>query len=250
MNKCSEEKREMKKVIVYGVLSMLAAVCMTGCSSQTVSESEKAVSAEKQEKTSENTGEDIQTTEEKSVLKLLEEYLDLAPYEENNGIVSENQLKDPVETMTVNGQEFTIDMKWGDVLATGYQPTDPEFAEEETGSLAYLCDFENSQGDTVRLGFIGEEGQKMSEGSLYGIYAHPAENESTEFEVAGISETSTMEDIIDVLGKPYGILDPAYEEYMDCGLKYRCKDRDIEVTFYVDMETGRILSVELEGYGR
>lgn len=251
----------MRKVVVYGTLSILAAAFMTGCSYQTVPESEKTVSSEEQKETSgaitedatgdetEDATEGVQTAEEERALELLGEYLNLAPYEENNGTVSENRLKDPVETMKVNGQEFKIDMKWEDVLATGYQPTDSEFAEEETEALAYLCDFANSNNDTVKLGFIGEEGQTVSEGSLYGIYAYPVENENTEFEVAGISETSAVEDIIDMLGEPYSILDPAYEDYTDCGLNYRCKDRDIEVTFYVDLETGKILSAKLEGYG-
>lgn len=243
----------MRKVVVYGTLSILAAVFMTGCSYQTVPESEKTVSSEEQKETSEaiteDTSEGNQTAEEERALELLGEYLNLAAYEEDNGTVFENRLKDPVETMTVNGQEFKIDMKWEDVLATGYQPTDPEFAEEETGALAYLCDFTNSNNDTVRLGFIGEEGQTVSEGSLYGIYAYPLENENTEFEVAGISETSTVEDIVDMLGEPFSILDPTYKDYTDCGLCYRCKDRDIEVTFYVDLESGKILSASLEGYG-
>lgn len=243
----------MRKIVVYGTLSILAAVFMTGCSYQTVPESEKTVSSEEQKETSEaiteDTSEGNQTAEEERVMELLGEYLNLAAYEEDNGTVFENRLKDPVETMTVNGQEFKIDMKWEDVLATGYQPTDPEFAEEETGALAYLCDFTNSNNDTVRLGFIGEEGQTVSEGSLYGIYAYPLENENTEFEVAGISETSTVEDIVDMLGEPFSILDPTYKDYTDCGLCYRCKDRDIEVTFYVDLESGKILSAKLEGYG-
>lgn len=243
----------MRKVVVYGTLSILAAVFMTGCSYQTVPESEKTVSSEEQKETSEaiteDTSEGNQTAEEERALELLGEYLNLAAYEEDNGTVFENRLKDPVETMTVNGQEFKIDMKWEDVLATGYQPTDPEFAEEETGALAYLCDFTNSNNDTVRLGFIGEEGQTVSEGSLYGVYAYPLENENTEFEVAGISETSTVEDIVDMLGEPYSILDPTYKDYTDCGLSYRCKDRDIVVTFYVDLESGKILSAKLEGYG-
>lgn len=243
----------MRKIVVYGTLSILAAVFMTGCSYQTVPESEKTVSSEEQKETSEATTEDMtesnQTEEEERVLELLGEYLNLESYEEDNGTVFENRLKDPVETMTVHGQEFKIDMKWEDVLATGYQPTDPEFAEEETGALAYLCDFTNSNNDTVRLGFIGEEGQTVSEGSLYGVYAYPLENENTEFEVAGISETSTVEDIVDMLGEPFSILDPTYKDYTDCGLCYRCKDRDIEVTFYVDLESGKILSASLEGYG-
>jgi len=113
----------MRKVVVYGTLSILAAVFMTGCSYQTVPESEKTVSSEEQKETSEaiteDTSEGNQTEEEERVLELLGEYLNLAAYEEDNGTVFENRLKDPVETMTVNGQEFKIDMKWEDVLATG-----------------------------------------------------------------------------------------------------------------------------------
>ena len=67
--------------------------------------------------------------------------------------------------------------------------------------------------------------------------------------MAGISEISTVEDIVDMLGEPYSILDPTYKGYTDCGLSYRCKDRDIVVTFYVDLESGKILSAKLEGYG-
>ena len=222
----------MKKGIIYGALSLFAAFYMIGGSPV----SGKTVQAEE-------TG-----AEEERVLELLEEHLDLTPYEENNGLVKDNQLSDVVETMTVNGQEFKIGMKWEDILSAGYEPTDPEFADEETGALAYTCDFTNDDNDLVNLGFIGEEGQTVSAGALYSIHVSLIEDEASEFEVAGIRESSTVDEIIAALGNPYSIQDPAFNDYTDCGLTYRCEDRDIELTFYVDLETGEILTAALEGY--
>lgn len=249
----------MKKTIIYGALSVFAAVYMTGCSDTMPSESEENIQVEADNEVSGDSTEEVSEegtdseketgSEEELVLELLGQYLDLTPYEENNGLVIDNQLSDVVEAMTVNGQEFKIGMKWEDILSTGYEPTDPEFADEKTGALAYTCDFINSDNALVNLGFIGEEGQTVSAGSLYSIHVSLIENESSEFEVAGIRESSTVEEIIATLGNPYSIKDPAFKDYTDCGLTYRCEDRDIELTFYTDLETGKILTAALEGYG-
>lgn len=243
--------RKMKKRVIYGILCIIA-LFIVGCSSKEAQtkEEQESVKEESTEAEEEETSEMETDTKEEKILKLLGKYLDLAPYEENDGLVFDNRLSDIVEVMEVDGQAFKIGTSYADIAAMGYVATDPEFSDQETGALAYTCDFQNSTGKTVHLGFIGEEGQTVSEGELYGVYVSYVDGESkdTTFEVAGLNEDSDIEEIIDTLGEPFRIDGSAYNEYTDCELTYRCQDRDIELTFRVNLETEKIMTVSLEGY--
>lgn len=149
--------------------------------------------------------------------------------------------------MIVDDTRFEIGMSYNEILLLGYTPEEESFAEKKPGGLCVLSKFINDQESAVRLGFAVEyrsEDTVRDGGYLYQISAKPKNT----FFVDEITEDSTISDIINVFGNPYSIRVGCYSDFPDMVMEYESRELSQYLTFYVNLETEKIVAVNLEGY--
>lgn len=235
----------MKRKILYGILMATFAVSVFGCSKESeINNSEKKVV------TTDDKSDGKQTdsaNEEEIVEELLSKYVDVEAYEDAGGKIADNQLDEVIDGIVISGQTLQLGMSYDEVIAAGFEPIDDTFKDTETNALAYTCDFKDSNNKIVEFGFIGEQGKHVAEGVLYSVRVVNSDDAAS-YMIEGINENTQIEGILDGLGDPVGFGNPAYSEYTDVGLEYACKDASVYLTFYVDLETGEIITMTFEGY--
>lgn len=184
---------------------------------------------------------------QKEEYDLISKYFDIEEYAEDDGRIKENQTDKVLSFMTVDDTRFEIGMSYDDVLSLGYKPEEASFADQKPSGLAVLSEFINGTKSSVRLGFASfDSNATVSEGGyLYEINAYP---ESNKFSIDEISENSTILDIVDVFGNPYRIDVGFYSDFPDMKMEYKSREYSQYLTFYINLETEKIVSVHLEGY--
>lgn len=191
------------------------------------------------------------TDEEKAEVDLMRKYFDVDAYVAQEGRIIENKLDGIIDEIEVGGQILKIGMSYEEVIEKGFSAYDTEFQDKEISSaLNYTSDFQDADHHTVCLGFIGEDDQIVADGVLYYINVNMAREKeaASSFLLAGIDNDTTLPEILSELGSPYRIDTGSYSEYRDTHIEYMCKDASLYVSFYIDLDTEKIISATLEGY--
>lgn len=199
---------------------------------------------------SEEEGE-TETGSDTEELKLLSKYVDIDAYKAGNGKTDENLSKEISDEIQVDGEILKLGMRYDEIAGKGFEPTDADFVNTETDALSYTCEFTTPAGNTVTLGFIGAEGQTVADGILYSVKVSFLEgnDEIPAYEVMGITESAKIQDILDALGEPYSLEDPAWSDFLNAGFRYACLETSRYLTFYMNLETEEPITMTLEGYG-
>lgn len=253
-----------KKMLTYLLVGMTA-LSMTGCSGKTEEAGETAAETAAETEESKETQEADNSSEEEEtgdaetsqtdqrdeeIIKLLGKYVDIDAYKAEGGRVQANASDEISDEIQVDGQALKIGMSYQEVIDKGFAAADEAFKDTETNALAYTSEFKTPDDHAVTLGFIGEEGQTVEEGVLYSVKVSYLEGEENlpSFEVMGVNEGAKIQDIIDTLGEPYYLEDPAWSDFLNAGLQYECLETSRYLTFYVNLETEEPVTVTLEGY--
>jgi hypothetical protein len=255
----------MKRKNFLFILLAICAASVTACGEtadsskseetvETVETVETAESISVTEMITEVNETDSESTEvsdqEQEEYELMSKYFDVEAYEENDGVIRDNLTEKDISSIVVDDIRFEIGMNYEDVLLLGYEPEDESFENKKVSCLAECCDFSSAKGDSVRLGFASydahEENVVASDGVfLYSISAYPERNR---FSIDEISENSTISDIINAFGNPHRINTGYYSEFPDMRIEYDSKELSQYLIFYVNLETEKIVSVQVEGY--
>jgi hypothetical protein len=155
-----------------------------------------------------------------------------------------NEIK--VEDITLR-----IRMTYTEILELGFTPVSDDFAETEPGALASLSNFKTPGDCYVTLGFIADEGKKVSEGTLYLVRL--GGSEITEKPASGSVDSiqydsSSIEDIIAAFGDPYRIDDVKYDGEYKLKLQYNMEEHSMYINITIDPDTGKLLALGIEGY--
>lgn len=246
----------MKKKSLLGLLLAVCIVGITACessgnSSKPEEEKESISSAEANTVMNEvDSAENELSESEQEEYDLVSKYFDIKEYEENDGLIKDNKTDKVLSSMIVDNTRFEIGMSYDEILSLGYKPAEESFAEEKPKGVVVLGEFINDKESSVRLGFASRDYSDsnitVSDGSyLYEISVYP---ESNTFSIDEISEYSTISDIIDVFGNPCRIDAGCYSDFPDMKMVYESRELSQYLTFYVNLETEKIVAVHLEGY--
>lgn len=170
----------------------------------------------------------------------MDKYLDVTKYLGGNG----PKMEYAIDEVEINGILLKLGMSYGDVLATGLAPIEDDFSSTETDSLAHTCNFVDQNGNAIRLGFLGESGKTVADGVLYSVSLE----DNLVFEIGPCALPCTISSLIETLDEPYDLGDGYYHDFLDMTMEYRMEDRDVYLTFAVNLETGEIYDFTLEGY--
>lgn len=181
---------------------------------------------------------------------LISKYFDIKAYEENDGLIMDNTTDKVLSFMMMDHTRFEIGMCYDEILSLGYKPVEESFAEKNPKSLAVTGEFVNDKESSVALAFASKDPYDdnvtvRDGGYLYEISGSPEDNT---FSIDEISENSTILDIINAFGDPYRIDSGSYSDFPDIMMIYKSKELSQYLTFYVNLETEKIVSVHLEGY--
>lgn len=198
---------------------------------------------------SENSRSRLSESEQKEY-DLISKYFDIKAYEENDGLIMDNTTDKALSFMMMDHTRFEIGMCYDEILSLGYKPVEESFAEKKPKSLAVTGEFVNDKESSVTLAFASKDPYDDNStvrdgGYLYEISGSPEDNI---FSIDVISENSTILDIINAFGDPYKIDSGSYSDFPDIMMTYKSKELSQYLTFYVNLETERIVSVHLEGY--
>lgn len=246
----------MKKTPLLGLLLAVCIAGNTGCEASSNSfkpeeEKESISSAEANTVMKEVDSEENELSEsEQEEYDLVSKYFDIKEYEENDGLIIDNETDKVLSSMIVDNTRFEIGMSYDEILSLGYKPAEESFAEKKPDCLVALGEFINDKESSVRLGFASKDSSDsnitVSDGSyLYKISVYPERNI---FSIDGISEYSTIQDIINVFGNPRRIDRGCYSDFPDMVMEYKSRELSQYLTFYVNLETEKIVAVHLEGY--
>lgn len=246
----------MKKKSLLCSLLVICIVSITSCassgnSSKPEEEKESISSAEANTVMNEVDSVENELSEsEQEEYDLISKYFDIKEYEDNDGRIIENQTDKVLSSMIVDNTRFEIGMSYNDILSLGYKPESESFAEKKPDSLSVLETFVNDEESSVRLGFASSDYSDsnitVSNGSF--LYEITAYSDSNAFSIDEISEHSTISDIIDIFGNPSRIDAGVYSDFPDMQMQYESREFSQYLTFYVNLETEKIVSVHLEGY--
>lgn len=256
-------KKNIKKKILMCLVATALVASSTACQSttskepttakssvsSTVAEEKKNTSGTvEQTKLSESASqaieEELSKLSESDLKKLdmLKKYFDVNKYLLNPGGIADNTITQDISSIEVDGIKFELGMSYNDVIATGYAPKDSSSVDSSAGKS---IEFTNSTGNSIELIFKVDNNSKKTiteEGFLYGIKVDTA-NRKIVFN--NFNENSTITDIIETLGTPYNI---GLEDsnvgmlYSKAGVSFQ------KVTFYNDLETEKMNSIEVSGY--
>ena len=246
----------MKKDPLIGLLLAVCIINITECkavgnSSESEEKKESISSAEANTVVNEvDSVENELSKSEQEEYDLISKYFDIKEYEENDGRIEGNQTDKVLSSMIVDNTRFEIGMSYNDILSLGYKPEAESFAEKKPDCLNVLENFVNDEESSVRLGFASSDYSDsnitVSNGSF--LYEITALSDSNDFSIDEISEHSTISDIIDVFGNPSRIDAGYYSDFPDMKMQYESREFSQYLTFYVNLETEKIVSVYLEGY--
>ena len=196
-------------------------------------------------------GAETNTDSSAQELELLSKYVDIDAYEAEDGEIDENLSEEISDEIQVDGETLSLGMSYDEVIGKGFEPTDEDFMNTETNALTYTCEFTTPADNSVTLGFIGAEEQTVADGVLYSVKISylEGEDEIPAYEVMGVNESAKIQDILDALGEPYRLKDPAWSDFLNVGFEYACFETSHYLTCYVNLETEEPVTVTLEGYG-
>ena len=171
-------------------------------------------------------------------------------YAANEGRFLDRRTSQPLSSIEVNSTKFEIGMTYEEVLATGYRPTDEEFANEHPNGLCVMQDFENEEGKTIVLGFANtdyrDDSQTVSNGGY--LYKISPEVQTDTILIDGIREYSSITEIIDVFGEPESVDIGLYKDYPDLKMTYMNDQFSQYLNLVINLDTGKITRLSIEGY--
>lgn len=183
---------------------------------------------------------------------MISKYIDTKEYEDDYGSIvnRDNKTDKDISFITVDDTKFKIGMTYDDILSLGYKPEDESFADKKPNSLVVLNNFINDKENNVHFGFAlsnkSDRDGTVSDGSF--LYEIIANVENNKFYIDDITEDSTISNIINIFGNPYRIDSGMYSDFPDAVLLYESAEYSQYITFCVNLETEKIVSVKIEGY--
>ncbi len=245
----------MKKKFLIGLLLAVCIMNITACEAvgnSSESEGKKGISSPEANMAmnEEDSVENKLSESEQEEYDLISKYFDIKEYEENDGQIEGNRTDKVLASIIVDNTRFELGMNYDNILSLGYKPEEEAFAEKKPNGLVISGEFVNNKESSVKLGFASSDYSDsnitVSNGSF--LYEITAFSDSNTFSFDEISEHSTISDIIDVYGNPSRIDTGCYSEFPDMEMKYENRELSQCLRFDVNLETEKIVFVELEGY--
>ena len=246
----------MKKKVAIGLVAILLIVGSTACSqpksSGTVSE-EKTNTSETvaQTKLSDAANKILESKIEllpesgKKAVNLLKKYVDFNLYmlNLNSDIIDDNETTEDISTIKIDGKTFKLGMSYDDIISLGYKPKDSSYADSRSNES---MEFTNDEGNSIELTFRDKDDSNKTIKEGYVLDELKVEVENREVFLDKLGENSTISDIIKVLGQPSRVgID---NDYLGVVLGYSKLNSIQRVTFCNDLETEKIISIEISGY--
>lgn len=246
----------MKKnrLFMIGVISAcLLGLCACGGSSKTGNEGteEKEASAVNTESPEKEDAEDREKEKdtESPVVTFARQYLDIDAYTENPDM-RENKIPGIIDEMTVGNETLKVGMSYKDVVALGFEPVSSDFASSKiSGNLASVGKFYTKEKTTLNLGFIGEDGDTISEGTLYSMRVGKDDENPSAGSVGGIvCGDATIEDVLETFQNPRYIDTVLYDGGEKLAMEYSMEGRSVYIRTTIDPGTGKVFALSIEGF--
>lgn len=144
----------------------------------------------------------------------------------------------------VDGESLQFGMSYNKVLAKGFSLVSSEYADEQMKGLVVVCDFKNTAGKVVGLGFNADENETLKDGVLRLVRCDGSDSQKyANVTVNHIGMDSSIEDIISVFGDSIHTLSVVYGKYLS--IKYFSEARALCVEFVIDPETENIYEIRV-----
>jgi len=255
-----------KHIALILSLALAVLLCLSACSKQPVpqaagSDSDAAeaevtdtekTEAEETDAAGSTASNSYTNQYDEATRALAEKYFDFDAYAEKNGNIYNNTTDVDALSVEVDGITLTLGMTYADVIATGIQLADPADADEELmNSFSVVVKFQTPSGGIFSLAMSGEEGQKLTEGTVYDIKVNgKSDDHAAVLSVSGLtSGVSTLKDVISAFGEtPKGLDVITYDGVKTLLVTYFESEHQAYVRFGIDPSSETVFQIGLEGY--
>ena len=218
----------MRKTITIFLISCLMLTVLSGCGA--------------------SSKESVQSGQSDAI-SYAEKYIDLSQYthEENSDEYTSQALYDGEWAIRVNDTALTLGMSYQDVLNSGFKPNNDETADKEiNNSFITLFPFTDPQGESVLMGFTGEDGQTIKEGVLYGV-SWTEKNTTASVNIDGINADASIENILKQFGQPRRVKRMESGKDEQLFVQYRLQGKETYLSFNIWPSTGEIAEMTING---
>lgn len=209
---------------------------------------EKGSDVAKAENNSPSSYPDELSDSEKAEMELASKFLDIDAYDWRQSYFdnNENRTDKDLSAMTVDGGTFKIGMTYDEVKSLGFLPIEDDFMDKKIGMVT-TGDFINKSQAKVSVGFIASVADATIEdgGVLYCVKARQGKNT---FSIDGITEESTIREVLDTFGEPSLIDFGAFSDFPDMQMRFDNEEHSQYLNMWVNLETEKIAVIKIEGY--